>query len=129
MNIIYYDGFCVLCNNFIKWVISQDKTKKIKLSLIGGEHYKKLALNNPQILNVDSVIYENHEGVFTKGEAVRKIIHDLSTSKALDIGAQLIPLVVLNFYYNFVAKTRYKVFGKYDACPTPPPEWRERFLP
>lgn len=97
--------------------------------MIGGEHFKKLALNNPQILNIDSVIYENQDGIFVKGEAVRKIIHDLSTSKALDFAAQLVPLFLLNFYYNLVAKTRYKVFGKYDACPTPPAEWRERFLP
>lgn len=97
--------------------------------MIGGERYNKLLLNNPQMKNIDSVIYENEEGLFYKGEAVRKIIQDLSTSKALEIGSKLVPLVLLNFYYNLVAKNRYKIFGKYDVCPPLPPEWKNRFLP
>lgn len=129
MRIIYFDGYCVLCNNFIKWVVATDSSKKIKISMIGGEHYNKLLLNNPQIKDIDSVIYENESGVFFKGEAVRKIIQDLSTSKVIHLASNIVPLFLLNFYYNLVAKTRYKVFGKHEACPTPPPEWRERFLP
>lgn len=97
--------------------------------MIHGEHYKKLLLNNPQIKDIDSVIYENEDGVFVRGEAVRKIIQDLSTSKVIQLASQVVPLFLLNFYYNLVAKARYKIFGKYDVCPTPPPEWRERFLP
>lgn len=129
MRVIYFDGFCVLCNNFIKWVVANDKDKKIKLSMIDGERYNKLALNNPQIKNIDSVIYENEDGLFYKGEAVRKIIQDLSTSKALELASQVIPLFLLNIYYNLVAKSRYKIFGKYDVCPPLPPEWKDRFLP
>lgn len=97
--------------------------------MIGGESYNKLALNNPDIKSVDSVIYENHEGVFVRGEAIRKIIHDLPTWKLLKIGSKLAPLFLLNFYYNLVAQARYKVFGKYDVCPPLPPEWRNRFIP
>jgi len=129
VRIIYYDGFCVLCNNFIKWVVATDSKKKIKISIIGGEHYNKLLLNNPQIKDIDSVIYENDDGVFFKGEAVRKIIQDLSTNKIIHMASNVVPLFLLNFYYNLVAKSRYKIFGKHDVCPMPPPEWRERFLP
>lgn len=97
--------------------------------MIHGERYKKLALNNPQLKDVDSVIYENEEGIFLKGAAVRKIIHDLSTSKALELASKIVPLFLLNFYYNLVAKSRYKIFGKYDVCPPLPPDWNDRFLP
>jgi predicted DCC family thiol-disulfide oxidoreductase YuxK len=129
VKVIYFDGFCVLCNNFIKWVVANDPKKKIKISMIHGERYKKLALNNPQLKNIDSVIYENEEGIFLKGAAVRKIIHDLSTFQALKIASNIVPLFLLNFYYNLVAKARYKIFGKYDVCPPLPAEWKERFLP
>ena len=127
--IIYYDDVCVLCNNFIKWVVAQDKNKRIKLSAIGGENYSKLALNNPQVKDIDSVIYENEEGLFYRGEAIRKIIHDLSTSKTLDLASHITPLFLLNIYYNLVAKYRYKIFGKFDTCPPLPSEWKDRFLP
>ena len=127
MNIIYFDGVCVLCNGFAKWVIAQDADKKFKFSVLGSERYEALAQKHPEISKVDSVVYQRGDEVFLRGQAIREIIHDLSTNKLVKISVATIPLFILNFGYKFVAQTRYSVFGKYDTCPLMTPEWRDRF--
>ncbi len=129
VKVIYFDGVCVLCNGFVKWVIANDATKEFKFSIIGSDTYQKLLEINPYLKEVDSVIYQTESEVFIQGEAVQKIIQDLSTSQIVKGLSRLAPLFVLNFYYKVVANVRYKVFGKFDACPPLPPEWRDRFLP
>jgi predicted DCC family thiol-disulfide oxidoreductase YuxK len=41
---------------------------------------------------------------------------------------RLVPRPVRDFGYNIVARCRYRIFGRYDACPLPSPETRARFL-
>ena len=42
--------------------------------------------------------------------------------------AALVPVAIADRVYAHVARQRYQTFGKYDSCPIPPPEWRDRFL-
>ncbi|MDQ3439132.1 MAG: DCC1-like thiol-disulfide oxidoreductase family protein, partial [Planctomycetota bacterium] len=42
--------------------------------------------------------------------------------------ASIVPLALANAVYNVVARSRYRIFGRFDACPLPRPEWRDRFL-
>ena len=97
--------------------------------MIGGERYTKLVLNNPDLKKIDSVIYQDGTETYFRGEAVRKVIQELSSSAIVNAITKMIPLFLLNFYYSLVATSRYKIFGKYDVCPPLPPEWKDRFLP
>ena len=40
----------------------------------------------------------------------------------------IMPTCLLDVGYRVVARLRYRVFGRYDSCPVPAPEHRDRFL-
>jgi predicted DCC family thiol-disulfide oxidoreductase YuxK len=67
--------------------------------------------------------------VLERSRAVLHALAQLGTGWRVlaGIGA-LVPLSIADAVYAFVARRRYQVFGRYDACPLPRPEWKDRFL-
>ena len=123
---IFFDSYCILCNRFLSWVIKNDQEKKIFISPLDSILAQKLRKEFPELKSIDSVLYFDGQKAFSRGKAVRKIIHDLQTSEYLKIVADIIPSPLLSFGYDLIAANRYKIFGKYDVCPPLPKEWRER---
>ena len=143
MQIIFYDGYCALCNNFIRALIRFDSKEQFYFSSLQSDRAQKLFLENPALKDIDSIILQIENGsksdYFTRGAAVRKIIHDLSTAeensffnksilKLSKFAITLWPDYLLEKSYELVASNRYKIFGKYDTCPLPDPTISKRFL-
>ena len=126
--VIFFDGVCALCNNTIKWIIPRDPDALFKFSALDSERAEKLKNKHPELRSIDSIVLLYGDEIYTKGAAIRKIVQDLSTTKILKKTLLLIPNVFLQKGYELVASQRYKIFGKYDSCPLPPPEWRSRFI-
>lgn len=87
----------------------------------------------PEIGNVDSVVFVDDPGQPSERVAVRsaaalRVADYLGGPwKALAV-ARLVPTPVRDWLYDRFAAIRYRVFGKYDSCPLPPPEVRARFV-
>jgi predicted DCC family thiol-disulfide oxidoreductase YuxK len=126
-NVILYDGYCVICNKFVNWVVDHDSIKEFKFAPLDGVFAKSLKNRFPTLKEIDSIVYFDGKEFYVKGEAVRKIINHLSVSKPLKLYLKFMPNFLLSFGYDFVAKNRYKVFGKLNQCPVLPLEWRDRF--
>jgi predicted DCC family thiol-disulfide oxidoreductase YuxK len=126
--VIYFDAYCVLCNKFIKWVIKHDHAELYKFSPLDSARAMTLKEKHPELKSIDSVILEEDEKVLTHGAAVKKVLQDLSSFIFIRKAIGLYPDFLLLWGYKLVASSRYKIFGKYDACPPLPPEWRGRFI-
>ena len=79
-------------------------------------------------LDMDSIIYFRNGKAYSKSLAVILILQDMGGLWAIAMMFRVIPAMVRNAIYDIVAKNRYKVFGKYDACRIPSPEEMGRFL-
>jgi predicted DCC family thiol-disulfide oxidoreductase YuxK len=114
--IIVFDGVCMLCDKSVQWIIKHDKDL----------HFKFCTLQSTETNQMNSVILIQQGKVYTKSLAILKILKILGGwyHVAAWIGGVL-PMFMRDRLYDFVAKNRYKWFGKYDECLIPDREWRK----
>ena len=113
--IIIYDGICVLCNYFIRFIIRKDKKAHFKVTNLQSDFTKT---KYPEILTVDSVavILENGK-ILQKSKAVFYILQKTKVLPLVRILIYVLPTFFSNIIYDFIALIRYKLFGKYSYCP------------
>jgi predicted DCC family thiol-disulfide oxidoreductase YuxK len=119
--LVLYDGVCALCNATVTFVLKRDRARVVRFAPLQGETAKALQAAHPEISGVDSIVWIDAAGrAFTRSAAA------LAIGRYLGGGWAVLATIAV---YDLVARWRYRVFGRYDACPVPPPEHRARFLP
>lgn len=115
--IILFDGVCNLCNGIVKFITKRDKNKEFSFLSLQSNEGKEL-LNHYQIntLNTDSIVYVKNNKAFIKSKAVITIAKDLGGFYKIFFLFQIFPTYVNDYFYDFVAKNRYKIFGKNESC-------------
>lgn len=127
MNIIYFDGYCGLCNGFVDLMLRIDKDGVFKFSPLQGAHAAQ-NLSRADIEDLKSIVVVIDEKTYRQSEAVLRAMAQLGGIwKALLLLNQL-PKSITNAGYNLVAENRYKLFGKKESCRLPTPDERARFL-
>ena len=125
-DIVVFDGVCVLCNKFFKWLIKNDKEEKFTYTNFQSNYSKK---NNMKLKEINSVavIKTNGEKIY-KIQAVRYILNKIKRYFFLQILLKLLPLFLTNICYDFIANFRYRIFGKYKTCMIPSENIRKNFI-
>ena len=114
-DIVVYDGICVLCNSFLRWLLKNDVNDHFKFTTFESQYIQK---KFPDIILLDSVIVITKDNlILKKGNAFLHILRKLKKLKLLVFILSLFPLKIIDFFYTIIAKTRYKIFGKYNSCP------------
>ncbi len=127
--LILFDGVCNFCNSSINFIIDHDHEKLFKFAPLQSEVGQAILRKfNKNTKDFDSVILLNDNQLYEKSAAALEITKHLSGLwKYLSIFS-ILPTFFLNFFYDVIAKNRYKIFGKSESCRMPTPELRERFL-
>jgi predicted DCC family thiol-disulfide oxidoreductase YuxK len=127
--IILFDGVCNLCNASVQFVIQKDKANYFKFaSLQSAFGQKVLAENNLSGENFDSFLLLEKGQLHQHSTAAFKVARKLVFPWNLMHAFIIVPPFIRNFVYNFIAKNRYKWFGKKDECMLPAPHLKEKFL-
>jgi len=128
--VLYFDGVCNLCNATVQWVIKRDKKAIFKFASLqshAGHIFRQShAARLPE--SIDSVILEANGKVYTKSTAVIRTLGMLGGFYKLSVIALVVPRFLRDAVYDYVARNRYKWYGKKDACMVPTPELKSRFL-
>jgi predicted DCC family thiol-disulfide oxidoreductase YuxK len=127
--IVLFDGVCNFCNYWVNFAIRKDRNKKLRFAPLQGETARKLLLQhsiNPTSLS--SVILIDDNKAWTQSSAAIRICKYLDGGWKLFYGFIIIPKFIRDPIYNFIARNRYKWFGKKENCMIPSPEVKERFL-
>jgi predicted DCC family thiol-disulfide oxidoreductase YuxK len=127
MRVIFFDGYCGLCNGFINFVMKTDTKGLFKFSPLQGE-FAKTHLSQNDILDLKSVVILINGKTYRKAEGVYKGLAELGGLWRMLLLFNLIPTPILNFFYDLVAANRYRLFGKRETCRLPSPEERSRFI-
>ena len=115
--IIVFDGYCVLCDNFVKWIAKKDKYNKIHFTTFESDYINK---NYSEIELKNSVVVINSKKIFfKKSEAVILCLKTIDYNKTLIAILEIIPKTILDIGYSLVAFLRYKIFGKKKICSLP----------
>lgn len=126
-NVIFFDGYCGLCNGFVDFVMSIDKEEKFKFSPLQSEFAQK-NLSPEMTANLDSVVFLQGGKTYRKSKAVIRILEDMGGIWKFATIGKVMPEKLLNSAYDLVAKNRYKLFGKKETCRLPTPAERARFI-
>ena len=128
--IILFDGVCNLCNSSINYVIDHDKKDVFRFASLQSELGKTiqdyLGIKNT---NLDTIIlYIPNEAYYIKSTAALKIMITFSGIWKLMQLFTIIPAPIRDFVYNYIAKNRYKWYGKQESCRIPTIELKSKFL-
>jgi predicted DCC family thiol-disulfide oxidoreductase YuxK len=127
--IILFDGVCNLCNNAITFVIKRDPKNRFKYAPLQSDSGEQL-VNQYDIdtSTLDSIILIKNNTAYAKSSAALRIAQSLSGVWPLLSVFLILPAFIRNWVYDYVARNRYKWFGKKDTCMIPTPELRSKFL-
>lgn len=129
MLVVLFDGVCNLCNSSVNWIIDHDKEGKFQFaslqSVYGQNVVKQFHLTGEYM---DTVLLLDGDKLYKRSEAVLRIAKHIGGVYSLAYFFIIVPAFIRNFFYNFVARNRYRWFGKQDACRIPTPELKAKFL-
>jgi predicted DCC family thiol-disulfide oxidoreductase YuxK len=133
--IILYDGVCGLCNRLNQFVLRRDPEGIFRFASLQSP-FAVLILSrhgaNSQDLDTVYVVvnYElPDEHLLPRSDAIIFVLKELGgVWKLLGFVLQLMPRPVRDGAYRLLARSRYRVFGRFDTCLLPGAEHRSRFL-
>lgn len=127
--VIFFDGVCGLCNHWVDFVLARDRRGAFRFGPLQGETARAW-LNLPPDAALDSITLVDRAGIHRKSSAVSRILVGLGGLWVL-CGwlLWLIPRPLRDWGYDFIARQRYRWFGKKESCRLPSPAERARFVP
>ncbi|TAE61829.1 MAG: thiol-disulfide oxidoreductase DCC family protein [Bacteroidetes bacterium] len=129
MSIIIFDGVCTLCNASVDFVIRRDKKNQFQFTANQNEAGRRI-LEEQGIAPGDSetvFLFENGT-LYQKSTAALRIARSLGFPWSLFYAGIIIPAPLRDAIYNWIARNRYRWFGKKETCRLPSPEERAKFL-
>ncbi len=128
--LILFDGVCNLCDASVQYIIKHDKNDLFRYAAlqsdIGQKVIEEFSINTDK---TDSVLlYSEENGISYKSTAALKIASKLGFPINLMSVFLVVPTFIRNWVYDYIAKNRYKWYGKKDECMIPTPELKSKFL-
>lgn len=124
--VIFFDGYCNLCNGAVQWIIEKDKQELFEFAPINSQ----FAIDHlPQQLltNVDSIVLLDGSNIFVKSSAALRIAKLLPLPYQWLSAFRIIPPVLRDWIYDLIAKYRYRIWGQRSSCMIPDPSLKSRF--
>jgi predicted DCC family thiol-disulfide oxidoreductase YuxK len=127
-DVILFDGVCVFCSRWVQFVLARDKQARFRFTAIQSPYGMRMAQAlgiEPDDPDTNAVI---HGGTaWFKSDGALTVLSSLpGWSFARVLFA--VPKPLRDAVYNLVAKNRYRIFGKLDACLVPDAGLRARVL-
>ncbi len=115
--IIVFDGFCVLCNNYVRWVSRRNPSKNIYYTNFDSNYIKS---NYPKLKLGDTIFIIRHDNeILEKSEAIKYCFKYIRLNYFLKTLIRVSPNFLLDIFYRIIATNRYRLFGKLDVCSIP----------
>lgn len=126
--IVLFDGICNFCDASVQFIIKNDPKGKIRYASLQSDIGQKLLKEHKVPTDVDSMILIEGCNAYYKSTAALRIARYLKGPWKLAYAFLIIPAPIRNFAYDFIARNRYKWFGKKESCMLPSADVRRRFL-
>jgi len=127
-NVILYNGVCVFCSRWVRFVATRDKARRFRFTAIQSGYGTRLAQAfgiDPDDPDTNAVV---HGGMaHFKSDGALTVLAGLpgwGWVRAL----RAVPKPLRDAVYSLVARNRYRIFGKYEECFVPDAELRARVI-
>lgn len=128
--IILFDGTCNLCNGAVQFIIKHDKKDIFRFAALQSDLGKEIcSYIGVDQTKIDSIIlYNPGIAYYYKSSAAIEIANELGGIHSLISIFKILPEKLRNYIYDYIAKNRYKWYGKKESCMIPTPELKAKFL-
>lgn len=125
--ILFYDGDCALCSFWVQFCLERDRKKVLFFAPLQGECAKNLL---PLELReqLESIVLWDQQTIHLKSKAILTALRIIKYSPDLLFVARIVPTSLLDKCYDFVARHRYRWFGKTNQCPIPGEDQKQQLL-
>ena len=127
--VVIFDGVCKLCAHSVTFILAHERDQMIRFaaaqSPAGGELLRELGFD-PNA--VKTFVFVKGGKVFVRSDAALEIARHLRGPWRLLVVLRVIPRVLRDWFYDLVARNRYRWVGRLDSCVVPTPELRARFI-
>ena len=130
MPILLFDGHCNLCNAWVQFIVKRDSAGTIRFaSLQSGAGRRLLEEHKIDENYIESLVFFEEERFSVSSNAALRTLSYLDSWQKHLVFLAVVPRSLRDLVYRFIARNRYKWFGRREQCMIPTPELKERFLP
>ena len=132
--VLLYDGLCGFCDGTVQFILKHDRRGTLRFATLQGDFARDVIARHPELAGVDSLVLvepdpaSGKERVYVRSDGALHVARYLGGAWNLARAAAIVPRFVRDLAYDGFARIRYRVFGRYNACPIPSPEQRARFI-
>lgn len=127
--VVLFDGHCALCHGAVLFIIRRDRKSWFRFASLQSQYGKRLiAAAGRTGTDVDTIILIEGDRVSDRSTAALRIARALDRLWPLLYVFIIVPRPLRDALYRWVARHRYRWFGRMEHCPLPAPEMRERFV-
>ncbi len=128
-HVILFDGECVLCSAWCRFVLRRDVAARFRWASVQSEAGQRLLSRHGLPLDVfDTMVYLQNGQAHIMSDAFLRVCRELPAPVRWLWALRFCPRVLRDAVYRLVASNRYRWFGRHRHCAVPSPQQRERFL-
>lgn len=141
--LVIYDGECGFCNHSIRWLLRRDRKDHLRFApstaptvqeLLAAHGMSPASASSSTGNGPDTILVSRNTGtpieeLLVRSNAILACLRVLPQPwPSFAAILRLIPRPIRESGYRFIARERYKIWGRYETCPIPTPEERRHFL-
>lgn len=127
--ILLFDGVCNLCNASVQFILKRDPKAHFRFASLQSPVGQALSAHAGLPANeINTVVLFENGQPYLRSDAALRIARHLGSLWPLLYGFSIIPRAIRHAVYDWIARNRYRWFGKQESCMLPLPEWKNRFL-
>ncbi|MEO8501858.1 MAG: DCC1-like thiol-disulfide oxidoreductase family protein [Vicinamibacteria bacterium] len=133
-HLVLYDGVCGLCDRFVQFLLRIDRHDRLRFAALQGPIGTRIleqAGRTRSALSTVIVVVDYEQAtqrLLDRSDAGLFAIASTGGLYRAAGGLRLVPHFIRDAVYNFIARRRYQMFGRFEACPIPRPSTRAKFL-
>lgn len=129
-DLVLYDGVCGLCHRTVRFLLAHDRAGTLRFAPLQGETAAALRRRHPELpAGLDSVVYVSGGRIHRRSKAFLHLARHLDRPWRWAYGLRWLPAPLLDPLYWLIARSRYRLFGRYPTCQRPSPAHDAQLLP
>ncbi len=127
--VVFFDGVCNLCNGAVRAFLRLDRRQRLRFASLQSEAGQQaLRAAGLGTRAFHSMLFHRGGRLFQHSDAVLEAAAAMGGPWRLARAARLVPRFLRDPLYRWVARNRYKWFGKSESCMVPTPGLKARFF-
>lgn len=128
--VLLYDGVCALCNGTVRFALKRDGKGIFRFAALQSDVARELIGDEAATLDGVALVaaaLTAEQRVYRRSDAAVEALNLLEW-RGMSRALRLVPRILREAGYGVIARLRYRLFGRYEVCPLPPVETRDRFV-